>query len=133
MSGLCNSVDGALLGRDGARVEFVNERSDAARDVLASGANLGERTALWIGEIPIEVALAGDVGALVAASHRDHDVGLLGKLACRELGLAVSEVDVKLAHDLHNLRVTVLGGRGPGRDGRVAAEGGLLEDGLAHL
>ena len=54
-------------------------------------------------ELPVEVALAGDVRAGVAAAHRHHDVGLLGELAGEALGAAVGEVDPELAHDLDDL------------------------------
>jgi hypothetical protein len=40
-------------------------------------------------EVPVDVALAGDVRALVAAAHRDDDVGLLSEVAREELWLVV--------------------------------------------
>ena len=43
-------------------------------------ADLVDRPALRVGQVPVEVALAGDVGALVAAAHRHDDVGPLGEL-----------------------------------------------------
>ena len=84
-------------------------------------------------ELPVDVALARDVGALVAASHRDHDVGLLGQLARQLPWDAVCEVDAELAHHLHDLRVHVVGRRRAGRERAMPAGGGALEQRGAHL
>jgi hypothetical protein len=63
-----------------------------------------------IGQVPVDVALAGDVRAGVSAPHRDDHVRLLCELAREQLGAAVGEVDTELAHDLHDLGVHALGG-----------------------
>ena len=95
--------------------------------------HLVERLAGGVGEVPVDVALAGDEGALVAAAHRDHDVGLCGELAGEQLRGAVGEVDAELAHHLDDFGVNVVGGGGAGRERLVAAAGGALEQRLAHL
>ena len=104
-------------------------------DVVADGSNLRGRLALGVREIPVDVALAGDVRARVAAAHRDHDVGLLGQLAAETLRAAVGEVDAKLVHHLDDLWVNVSVGVGLAarRQRCVAAVGGLLEERGAHL
>src|SRR5919204_3059158 len=84
-------------------VELADERVDAPRDVVARGANLVERPALRVLEVPVDVALARDVRALVAAAHGHHDVGALGELARQLLRDAIGEVDAELAHDLDDL------------------------------
>jgi hypothetical protein len=61
-------------------------------------------------EVPVQVALAGNVGALVAAAHRDEDVDLLSELARDQLRLPVAEVDSELAHHVHDLGVDAVGG-----------------------
>ena len=58
-----------------------DERVDAARDLLAGRAHRVDRLALGVGQVPVEVALAGDVGAGVAAAHGHDDVGVFGELA----------------------------------------------------
>src|SRR5439155_9238113 len=83
--------------------------------------------------VPVLVALAGDVWALVAASHRDDDVGLLGQLAREVLGLAIHEIDAELAHHLDDLRMNAVTRRRPRRQRRMAVAGGSLEKSLAHL
>src|SRR5680860_1354426 len=55
----------------GACVELGGQRRDTTRDVVADPAHLLEGKPLGVLEIPVDVALAGDVGTLVAAPHRD--------------------------------------------------------------
>jgi hypothetical protein len=108
---------------------------DPRGDVVACGAHLVDRPAFRVGELPVDVALAGDVRARVAAAHRDHDVGLLGKLAREPLRAAVREVDAQLAHDLDDLGVNlpVRVGFAAGRQRVVSALRGAVEQGGAHL
>jgi hypothetical protein len=86
-------------------------------------------------EVPVDVALAGDVGAGVAAAHRYDDVGLLCEFAGETLGAAVGEVDVELAHDLDDLGVDVVVGVGDAAGGErvVTSARCALEQGGAHL
>ena len=62
-------------------VELLHELPHPAVDVVARGAHLVKRPALRVLEVPVQVAPAGNVRALVAAAHRHHHVGLLGELA----------------------------------------------------
>ena len=41
------------------RARLKVERADPLRDVVANGAHLLERPALRVGQVPVEVALAG--------------------------------------------------------------------------
>jgi Major Facilitator Superfamily len=59
---------------DRGRVELLDELVHATGDVVARGADLIDRPPLGIGQLPIEVALAGDERAGVAAPHRHHHV-----------------------------------------------------------
>src|SRR5437764_14901945 len=101
------------------RVELVEELVDASVDLVASRADFIDWSACGVWEVPVDVALFEDVGALVAAAHRHDDVGLLGELAGEQLGPAVGEIDVELAHQLDHLRVDSVsrGGSGGGGGG----------------
>ena len=77
--------------------------------------------------------MPGRKWAFVAATHRDHEIGLLGELAGQQPRRAVGEVNPELAHHLKHLRVNVGGGGGPSRERIVAAAGGAAEQRLAHL
>lgn len=57
------------------REEFVDEVSNTALDVISDATNLVEFFSGGISELPIEVTLTEIDGALVAATHRDDDVG----------------------------------------------------------
>jgi hypothetical protein len=78
-------VAGVLL----ALGEFAGELPYAGADVVASGADLVDRPALGVGQVPVDVALARDERACVSAAHRDHDVCLLGEFARELLWAAV--------------------------------------------
>ena len=55
-------------------------------DLVAGRADFRERTAFWIGQVPVEVTLGGKERALIAAPHRDDDVGLFCELPVSSLG-----------------------------------------------
>ena len=102
-----------VAGRSTAGVvELLDECSDPLCDVVAGGADLVDRAAFGILELPVDVALAGDVRAFVAAAHGDDDIGLLGELAGELARRAAGEVDAELVHDLHDLGVDSIGWRG---------------------
>jgi hypothetical protein len=69
----------------------------APLDVVADAAHLGKRLPRRILELPVDVALAGDVRALVPAAHGHDDVGPLHVVAVEPVGRAVRDVDVQLA------------------------------------
>src|SRR6201999_649184 len=56
-------------------VQFGDQLLDPAADLLAGLPHRRQRLAPRVRQLPVEVAAAGDVGALVAAAHRHHDVG----------------------------------------------------------
>src|ERR671910_1085698 len=114
-------------------VELLHQPPHAAVDVVARGAHLLDGPALRVLELPVHVALPGDVRALVAAAHRHDHVGLLGQFARERARHAVAHVDVQLAHDLHHLRVHALAGPGASRQRRVAAAGRAPAERPAHL
>jgi hypothetical protein len=64
---------------------------------------------------------------------RDHDVGPLGQLGGELLWRAIGDVDAELGHRPDDVRVDVGGGLGAGGIGLMAAGGGVLEQGVAHL
>src|SRR5262249_57142127 len=80
-----------------AGVELSDEFANAALDLIPSGTHLGDRASLRVFQVPIDVALARDERALIAAAHRDHDVGVLGKLTREQSGAALVQVDAELA------------------------------------
>ena len=92
------------------------ELGDPPLDLVAELAYALERLAGWILEAPVDVGLARQDGADVAAAHRDDDVrpgrvGLRLELARRPVG----EVVADLGHRLDDLRVQRLLGAAPGR------------------
>ena len=93
----------------------------------SSGSPFGSR------QVPVDVALAGDVRARVAAAHRDHDVGPLCVGPIEQVRDAVGEIDAELTHHLDDLGVHALAGIAPGRARLVAAAGDELEQRRRHL
>ena len=104
-------------------VEFVNETASPPGYLIAGSADLGEWASLWVGKLPIDISLAGDIRAGVAAAHRHDQIGPLGKLTGEQLGAALGQVDVKLAHDLDNLWMDALPRRRSGRKSGVPSSG----------
>src|ERR1039458_787378 len=92
--------------------QLVDEHADPLLDVVADGADLLYRAARGIGELPVDVALAGIDRARVATAHGDDDVGaaahLVGQLAWR----LASDVDARLRHHLDDGGVQHLVWRG---------------------
>src|SRR3954470_2020051 len=71
-----------------AVVELADQRLDAACDLLAQRAHVFERTALGVGKVPVDVALAREVRAAVAAAHRDDHISALGEFVREPLRAA---------------------------------------------
>jgi hypothetical protein len=63
------------------------------------------------------VAVAGDGGALVAAAHRDDQVGSLHGGLVKPVSLPGRQVDPELGHDAHAGRMGVRGGAAAGGAG----------------
>jgi SAM-dependent methyltransferase len=91
--------------------------------------HLVEGPAGRIGKVPIDVALARYVRALVAATHGDDHVGLLGEVSGQQPRPALAQVHADLAHRFEHLRMNVLRRRGPGRGGGVPAAVADLKEG----
>src|SRR6188472_276738 len=114
-------------------VELADQLDHAALDLVAGGADLLDRAALRVLQLPVEVALAGDVGTLVAAAHCHHHVGPLG-VGRRQLARRPGrQLDSQLAHRLDHLGMNPLARFGPGGARLVVAGGGAFEERLAHL
>jgi hypothetical protein len=64
-----------LGARSGRREEFGEECLDSGLDLVADGSYGVDSLAGGVVELPVEVALAGEVGAFVAAAHGDDDIG----------------------------------------------------------
>src|SRR5687768_9183580 len=97
MTELVSPTRGSLRSRRG-RVELGHELLHAAGGVVADRAHLVARQALRVAQVPVEVALAGDVRAGVATAHRDDDVGARGEVVVEALRPAAGEVAAELAH-----------------------------------
>jgi len=70
-------------------VQIVEELCNPAGYLVSDSSNRSQALAARVRQFPVDVALAGDEGALVAASHRYDQVGLLSQLAGEELRCAV--------------------------------------------
>lgn len=55
--------------------DFLSESFAAVLDLVVDLGGWRRCRVLWIGEVPVEVALAGEGGADVSAAHGDHDFG----------------------------------------------------------
>ena len=88
-------------------IELSDEIVDSPGDLVAGRADLLDRSPFRIRQFPVDVALAGDERAGVAAAHRDDDVGLLCELACEALRAMAGEVDCELAHHFDDRGVNV--------------------------
>ena len=115
------------------QVELGVELLGARADVVADRTHLVEREPLRIAQVPVDIALAGDVRARVAAAHRDHDVGPLRIGPIEQVRDAAGEIDADLTHHLHDLGMHALAGIAPRRARLVAAAGHELEQRRRHL
>ena len=97
--------------------EFDDEFLDAATDFIADGAYSIEALPGWVVELPVEVALAGEEGADVAAAHGDDDIAGFDSVGGENLGFLVGEVNAFFAHGFDDDRVDGVGrGRSGGAD-----------------
>ena len=109
-----------------SRPEFGDEFLDAATDFVADGAYNIEALPGWIVDLPVEVALAREDGADVAAAHGDDDIAGLDGVSGEGLGFLVGEVDAFFAHGFDDDRVD---GVGRGRSGGADFDGVVGEVG----
>src|SRR5918993_4631285 len=70
----------------GSDAELVEQAADAGVDLVADRADCVDALACGVGELPVEVALAGEDRAGVTAAHRDDDYGGLDGVGGAQLG-----------------------------------------------
>jgi hypothetical protein len=83
---------------DGCDIEVREKLADPAFDLVADGADVFDCLAGGVVEDPVEVALAGEDGAGVAAAHGDHDVGGADDLVGPGFGELAGDVDAAFTH-----------------------------------
>src|ERR1044072_2587220 len=92
--------------------ELVQELPDALFDLIADRSDRFDVLARGILELRVEVALAGEERARVAAAHGDDDVGGAHDLVGPRLGELVCDVDADLGHCKDRGRIDFLAGFG---------------------
>lgn len=80
----------SVLGRD---AEVVEKATDVALDGVADGADVVDGPARGIVQRSVEISLAGEDRAGVAAAHADDDIGGADDLVCPGLGELAGDVD----------------------------------------
>src|SRR5689334_9878233 len=108
--GRCWSISG--MGED---VHVVEKAPDAAFDVVTDGPHRGHVEPGGVVDSPVEVAVAGEHGAGVAAAHGDDDVGGAHHLVGPRLGVLARDVDAAFGHGLDRSGVDLVGGVGATR------------------
>src|SRR5690349_7074670 len=94
----------------------VGEQSpDAFFDVVADGAYRLDVLTGRVGQLPVLVTLAGDDGAGITATHRDHHVGGVHDLVGPEFRELAGDVDADLGHRCDCGRVDLVAGFGAAR------------------
>jgi hypothetical protein len=118
-------------GQERADAQLVEQRADAALQVVTDRAYCGHVEAGRVVEVPVGVPGAGEDGAGVAAAHRDDDVGGAHHLVGPRLGVLADGGELVVAgmqeplDRLAAVDAVELGGK-PGGGG---GEGELLVDG----
>ena len=85
---------------------------DSVGDVVADGADRVEWLAGGIGQFPVAVGHAGEVGAGVTAAHGDHDVAGLHRIAAEDFRGGGGDVDAEFGHGRDSDGVDLFGGFG---------------------
>jgi hypothetical protein len=114
-------------------IELVRKLGDSATDLVSYGSHDLDRLTGWILELPVDVVLARNVGAFVAAAHGHDDVGPLHVLPVEGVRLLPGEVDVELAHRFDDCPVDARGGPATCRASAVSVGRDALEERLRHL
>src|SRR4030095_6078768 len=91
--------------RDRGDLKLGEELTDAPFDLVADGAGVFDGLAGGGVEDPVEVALAGEDGAGVAAAHGDDDVGGADDLVGPGFGEFSGDVDAAFTHGGDGRRV----------------------------
>src|SRR5215210_3449584 len=82
------------------RREVIEERSDAAVDLIADRAYFLQGSSRWIPQVPVQVSLARNHRTRIAASHPHDDVGGLDGIGHERLRELPRDVDPDLRHGL---------------------------------
>ena len=112
------------LTQVGRHLQLGEQAADPALDLVADRAHRLDALARRVLELPVEVALAREDRAGVAAAHGDDDVGGLDGVGREHLRALVGDVDADLGHGLDGGRVDLVAGHRAGRADldRVAGE-----------
>src|SRR4051812_30304131 len=95
-----------------ARVELGDQPLDPPADLVADRPDRLDAEARGVVEDPVLVAPARVERALVAAAHRDDDVGRPDRGVAEQRGPLGGDVDPLLGHRLHGRGVELVGGLG---------------------
>src|SRR5690606_24280585 len=101
---------------------------DPATDVVADGTHRVEALPGRVVELPVFVALTREVGADVAATHRDDDIRVLHRVGGEDLGLLGGDVDAELGHRVDGGRVDLIRGHRSGGAHLDAVAGDVAQE-----
>src|SRR4051794_19074270 len=101
-------------GSAGGDRQFGDQLLDPAFDLVTDRANRVDALTGGVVEFPVEVALAGEAGADVAAADRDQHVGGFGCLVIEQAWRVRGDVDADFLHGPHRDGVDPVGGFGSG-------------------
>ncbi len=103
-----------LSSKDGGgRLTQLNqELRDPTGDVIVKGAHLFQRATARVGEVPVDVSLARDMRALVAAAHGYDYVRPFRELPGQKPRPSFAEIHTYFRHRLDDLGVDPIGRSG---------------------
>src|SRR5258708_12342034 len=88
--------------------QVIQQKAHTIRNVIANLSNARDRQTARVGQLPVDVALAGDDWAGIAAAHRDDNVSPLRQVGGQQLRFAPPQVDPLFAHPLPTILLTVI-------------------------
>ena len=115
------------------RHQVAEQRSHSPVDLVANRPDLLQGLAGGVGQLPIEVSLAGIYGTRVAATHRDNDIGGLDGLVGERLGKLMKQIDADLGHGPTDAGVDLFGWSGTRGTYVDTSLRGPMEQGRRHL
>jgi hypothetical protein len=116
----------------GRGVQLGQQRHHPLADLVADRPDHLHRLPAGVRQRPV-LARDWHGRALLAAAHRDQQLGALGELVGQLLRLGVGQVDADLGPRLHDLGVDMVGRSGAGRDRSQPGRGELVEERGRHL
>src|SRR3954470_20825873 len=122
-----------LCASAGGDRQLGDQLLDPALDLVPDRANAVEVVAGRVVKIPVEVALAGEDRAHVAAAHGDQYIGGLGGVPVQFAGCVGGDVDADLAHGFDGDRVDLVGGFAAGRADLDGVAGQVAQPAGGHL